>query len=145
ATPTCEFVGVEWRPHLVTVANKLARDLAIPNVRFICGDALDVDWGGYDAFYLYNPFAESLWGETFKLDSTIDHEKHDFASYVAGVRERLACAPVGTRIVTYHGYGAPPPLGYELSVCEPGSSQLLELWVKTTPITGEWNTGALEV
>jgi len=137
AVPTCEFVGVEWRPHLVDVANRLARDLAIPNVRFICADALALDWSGFEAFYLFNPFAESLWDATFKLDSTIDHEEDDFASYVAGVRQRLALAPVGTRVVTYHGYGAPPPLGYEMSVSEPGRSPLLELWVKTRAVFDE--------
>ena len=28
------------------------------------------------------------------------------------VRERLAALPLGTRVVTYHGFGAPPPAGY---------------------------------
>jgi tRNA G46 methylase TrmB len=58
--PCCTFVGVELRPHLVRLAKRLAHRFAVTNATFVCGDALDLDWSEYDAFYFYNPFAEQM-------------------------------------------------------------------------------------
>lgn len=131
AAPTSEFVGVEWRPHLVELANALARELGVPNVRFIHGDALELDWSPFDSFYFFNPFAEQLTDKEVKLDRTIKTDPDSFIRCVYGVREKLGRARVGTRVVTYHGFGAPPPLGYESSLVEPVSRRRLQLWIKT--------------
>lgn len=141
--PDCEFIGVEWRPHLVSVANQLARDLGISNVRFICADALTIDWSSYDSFYLFNPFAESICGEAFALDRTIELVSDDFALYVDGVRDRLARARIGTRVVTFHGYGAAPPHGYQVSASDPIGSERLKVWIKTSAVTSDVDAEAL--
>jgi len=131
AVPTSEFVGVEWRPHLVDLANALARELCVPNVRFIHGDALELDWSTFDSFYFFNPFAEQLTDKQPVLDRTIEIDPDNFIRCVYGVREKLAGARVDTRVVTYHGFGAPPPRGYERSLTEPVLCRRLELWIKT--------------
>jgi tRNA A58 N-methylase Trm61 len=133
--PTATFVGVECRGHLVRLANYLARRLQLPNARFIHADALDLDWSEYDAFYLYNPFAEQLLEAAFMLDHTIVLDPQNFVRYVSAVRERLALARVGTRVVTYHGYGAPTLPGYELARKDAAGSDWIELWIKTRAIT----------
>jgi hypothetical protein len=133
--PTARFDGVEWRPHLVRIANRFAAKLELTNARFIHADALDLDWSEYDAFYLYNPFAEQLFDEEFMLDHTIELDPENFVLSVAAVRQRLALARVGTRVVTYHGYGAPAPLGYELASKDAAGSDCIELWIKTRAIT----------
>ena len=46
------------------------------------------------------------------------------------VRQRLAQARSGTRVVTYHGFGAEPPEGYVLKADEACGSDRLQLWVK---------------
>lgn len=135
--PSATFHGVEWRRHLVRLANRLAAKLQLANARFIHADALDVDWAEYDAFYLYNPFAEQLFEAGFTLDHTIAMRPENFVHYVTAVRQRLALARVGTRVVTYHGYGAPAPLGYELARKDTAGSDYIELWIKTRAITAE--------
>jgi SAM-dependent methyltransferase len=135
AVPTCEFVGVEWRPHLVDLANALARELRVPNVRFIQGDALELDWSMFDSFYLFNPFAE-LNDEDVSLDRTIEVDPDSFIRCVCGVRQKLASARIGTRVVTYHGFGAPPPVGYKTSLADPVLWRRLEMWIKTHDVMG---------
>jgi SAM-dependent methyltransferase len=137
AAPESEFVGVEWRPHLVDLANALARELGVGNVRFVHGDALELDWSLFDSFYLFNPFAEQLFEYSFVLDHSIEFSPDTFVDCVSGVRRKLSRARLGTRVVTYHGYGAPPPLGYELSRQDPIGSKQLQLWVKSRIVTRE--------
>jgi SAM-dependent methyltransferase len=128
--PHAEFVGVEFRPHLVSLANELARASGVRNAHFIHSDAFALDWSVYDAFYLFNPFAEQQLGTFFALDRTIDLNPSNYDVYVAGVHQRLARARVGTRVVTYQGYGAPLPLGYELADEDETEPARLELWIK---------------
>jgi SAM-dependent methyltransferase len=135
--PGATFEGVEWRGHLVRLARRLAAELQLANARFIHADAIDLDWSAYDAFYLYNPFAEQLFESGFMLDHTIPSDPQNFVLYVSAVRQRLALARVGTRVVTYHGYGAPAPMGYELARKDNAGSDCVELWIKTRAITSE--------
>jgi len=128
--PACTFVGVELRPHLVHLARKVATRLAVENVAFIEADALELDWSAYDAFYFYNPFEEHLHDTAFLLDRTLSFEPSKFFAYVAAVSERLAAAPLGTRVVTYHGFGAQAPAGYDLVERHPIGTDCLELWIK---------------
>lgn len=128
------FVGIELRPYLVRTAKRLAARHSIENVQFLVGDALDLDWSRFDAFYFYNPFAEHLHQPAFALDQTIEADPAKFVRYMIGVRQRLLVAKPGARVVTYHGFGARVPYGYELvEKCVAGSGQL-ELWIKTRAI-----------
>ena len=129
--PDATFVGIERRRYLVHVANALAKELALPNATFIHGDAVQLDWSVFDGFYLFNPFAEHLRDTTPSLDSTIELDPAFFLHYVHFVRARLAEARLGTRVVTYHGFGAPPPTGYTRFGCEEIGTGELELWVRT--------------
>ncbi len=129
ANPASTFVGVEVRPHLARVARRIARELVVPNAQFLNGNAFDFDWSQYDAFYFYNPFAEQLHHVPFLLDHSLELASTNFLEYVSAVRRRLTIAPLGTRVVTYYGFGAPLPHGYEpVSTRE---HENLELWLKT--------------
>ena len=134
--PSCSFVGVEIRPHLVKLAGKLAGRLRVTNACFIGGDAFDLDWSAFDAFYFYNPFAEQLSDPLFKLDRTLTLAPSRFLELVTSTRERLAAARVGTRVVTYHSFGAPAPYGYDLVQTERIGTDQLELWIKTRAYEG---------
>jgi len=134
AAPWAQFVGVELRPRLVRLADRLARTCGLPNVRFVHANALDLDWSAYDAFYFYNPFAEQMFDAAFVIDDTIEMNPSNYVRYVTGVGERLARARLGTRVATYHGFGATPPPGYELIHDEAFGSDRVELWIKTQPI-----------
>ncbi|HEU4731424.1 MAG TPA: class I SAM-dependent methyltransferase [Kofleriaceae bacterium] len=133
AQPAVKFVGVEQRPHLVQIANRLARVWGLSNARFVHADALHLDWSRFDAFYFFNPFGEHLFTSALVLDRTIELTPSTFLLYVTAVHERLARARPGTRVVTYHGYGGPPPASYELIRDEAVGTDRLALWIKTRP------------
>lgn len=135
--PGATFVGVELRPHLVRVARRLAARMSVVNATFLDGDALELDWSEYDAFYFYNPFAEQLNGKAFALDSEMELMPSKFLRYVTATRERLARARMGTRVVTYHSFGAPAPTGYELTEAFAAGTDHLELWIKIADSDGE--------
>jgi SAM-dependent methyltransferase len=130
AIPDVTFVGVEQRGYLVRVATRLASELRLANVRFVHGDAFDLDWSGFDAFYLYNPFAEHLLEKAFVLDDKIERDPICFAGYVEAVRDRLADARAGTRVVTYHGFGGALPSCYGVAADYAIGSDRVELWIK---------------
>jgi SAM-dependent methyltransferase len=128
--PTCSFVGVELRPHLVHLARKLTARLSVPNASFVNGDAFELDWSEYDAFYFYNPFAEQLHEPDFALDRSLTLMPARFLDYVSRAGKRLANARIGTRVVTYHSFGAPVPPGYDLTQRHMIGTDCLELWIK---------------
>jgi hypothetical protein len=132
--PGATFVGVEIRPDLVVMARTLASQARLENVSFVEANAMDIEWSGFDAFYFYNPFGELLHDEGFSLDRSLNLDPPKFVEYVAGARHRLAVAPIGTRVVTYHSFGAPTPHGYDFVECHAVGTDRLELWVKTRHI-----------
>ena len=127
ARPASVFVGVELRCDLVQLACRLARELRIDNVEFVHGDAFDLDWSQFDAFYMFNPFAEQMFESGFVIDRAIELTPDKYATYVAAAVDHLSDTRIGTRVVTYHGFGADPPAGFQLVT---GSFEL-ELWIKT--------------
>jgi SAM-dependent methyltransferase len=125
--PVTKFVGVEQRRDLVEIADRIRRGRRLRNVAFVHGDAFALDWTAFDAFYLFNPFGE-LRVDT--IDRAIVSDVERYRSAVRGVRDRLARARIGTRVVTYHGFGASLPDGYSLLAMEVAGTGRLALWVR---------------
>jgi len=130
AQEDASFVGVEWRPRLVDVANAVAAHVHAHNARFVLADALDLDWSDYDAFYLYNPFAEHVMESPFVIDRSVELEPELYVPYVEGVQDKLARLPRGVRVATFHGFGGEMPSEYVLVTTEPYGTDRVELWVK---------------
>lgn len=105
------FVGVEQRGHLVREAQRVAASLG-SRARFIHANALDLDWNGFDALYFYNPFDETRFDESLRIDATIAFGDDVFWRFARGTFSRLRRLPVGTRVLTYHGVGVPMPPSY---------------------------------
>ncbi len=133
--PLSRFVGVEWREHFVTLASELANRLGCANTQFIHGDALALDWSAYNAFYFFNPFAEQLYEPAWVLDHSVALDPLNFERDVRAVIEKLAGCAIGTRVVTYHGFGGLPPVGFDC-VAEVVDDEPLELWVKRRETPG---------
>jgi len=109
----CRCVGVEQRPGLVGVARELARRFGVEDrAEFVCGvfgkDSLPVA----DAYYLYNPFCENLYGRGAHLEEDVELGRERHAREVEATRRLLAHAKVGTYAVTYNGFGGSLPEGY---------------------------------
>jgi len=124
------FVGVEQRQEMVDVALAAARGLGARRASFVHGDMADLDWSSFDGVYLYNPFLEDL-RDDGPLDRTGDDRADTFTAYVRLVQERLAAAPVGTRVATFHGFGGELPPGYHEEP-QPTPIRDLSLWRKDT-------------
>jgi hypothetical protein len=124
------FYGIEQRFHFVKIAHQVGERLGLKNARFLHGNMLDVEWRGFDGYYLYNPFAENIAKSCEAIDTTVDRTPQLFIAYVRGVTERLRLARLGTRVVTYHGFGGDMPPGYHLELEEMSGTDRLELWVK---------------
>lgn len=111
------FFGVEWQKDLVEEAQNLGNRLNLRRVRFAALDAAALDWSEFDAIYFFNPFWDNL-------------GKADFHCLIEMTRTKLTQAKLGTRVVTFQGFGGDFPPGYERQLREPWEGDFLELWVK---------------
>jgi hypothetical protein len=62
------------------------------------------------------------------LGIEFDRSPELFSRYVTITSAKLLSAPIGTRVVTYQGYGAPMPAGYRRLSRESFDGHELELW-----------------
>ncbi len=129
AVANARVSGVEQRGHLVEVASQTAASFGV-DVDFRTGTLADCHPRHFDGFYLFNPFAENLCSSTHRLDDTVELSEARFVRDVAGVEYFLRGASVGTRVVTYCGFGGHMPRGY-VRVLRERAGGILELWVRT--------------
>ncbi|HEX7671031.1 MAG TPA: class I SAM-dependent methyltransferase [Polyangiaceae bacterium] len=125
------FTGVEHRPRFVSVARRVAEAFGVTSARFQCTTFDAVAAKNFDGIYLFNPFEENLWGPLEVLDETVPLSRERFARDTVRAERLLTSARVGTRVVTYHGFGSVMPPGFRLTLRERQRSGNLELWVKT--------------
>ena len=129
------FSGIEQRPALVEVARAAANHYGARRTDFIHGDITSIDWREFNAFYLFNPFSEDGGGAFEAIDQTIAFSPARQQRYIRFTWARLEAAPLGTRVVTYHGYGGSMPAGFRCIRCEPKGSDFVELWLKEPSVS----------
>ena len=134
AAPEICFVGVEQRARLVEIANRARERLALQNALFVTADATMSSWRSFDAFYFFNPFAESLFTDGEQLDDDVELSKTRFYREVVRTERALREARLGTVVVTYHGMSGRMPACYELSENVRAGTDWLRAWVKTREI-----------
>lgn len=131
----CTFIGIEQRPRFVAVARALAELFGVSDrVHFVSG-ALD---SGVlpvaDAYYLYNPFGENLFGPEEHLDEDVElsHARYDRdIAFMEGFFDR---APAGTLVVKYNGFGGQMPFSYDELRVARDLPNLLRMWRKGAPL-----------
>jgi SAM-dependent methyltransferase len=123
-----DFTGVEQRGRLGNIARSAIEEAGIPNARIIQANITEIDFSHFDAFYLFNPFAENLLTAD-KIDSTVELSKNLYRKYAEHVAAQLAAAPLGTRVATYCGSFEEVPLGY--CCLDTLRSDGLKFWEKT--------------
>jgi SAM-dependent methyltransferase len=126
------FYGIEQQQRCIDVARAAATRAGATRAHFLHGNMTDLNWGGFDGYYLYNPFVENLWGRSGTTDDQVERDPALFHSYVKFVTGRLRDAPLGCRVVTYHGFGGDMPSSFEQWAEEQHGTDVLELWVKTS-------------
>jgi SAM-dependent methyltransferase len=124
------FYGIEACSAFVHAARATAARLQMSGTRFLHGNMMALEWGRFDAFYLYNPFADNLEPVLESHDHPLGVEPCLFDTYVRFASEQLHAARVGTRVATYHGFGGPMPPSYRLEFEGERELEWLELWTK---------------
>lgn len=125
------FTGVERRGTLVAAARALARDLGVDGrVTFVEGDCAQGSVPAADAYYLFNPYAENIATLESRIADDIERGDWRFVHDVQGTRGFIDTLPRGALVLTYHGYGARMPHGYESLCVDRSFSGELRLWQK---------------
>jgi SAM-dependent methyltransferase len=127
-TTKAVFAGIEQRPGLVAAARTAAARYGAHQAVFFEGDFTGVDFGCFDAFYLYNPFQEQLRSHIPPIDRTIELSARRFRRHLACLRRKLGEARTGARVLTFCGHGGPLPPGFRVIRSEPAGSDSLLLW-----------------
>jgi hypothetical protein len=126
----CHFTGLEQRSRLVASARTLARLFEVDDrVSFVEGALGDIATPVGDAYYLYNPFGEYLFGSQDHLDSD-ERSDERYARDVAAVQDLLQRARVGTCVLTYNGFGGRVPSSYHQIHVDNDMPNELRLWRK---------------
>lgn len=130
----CKFIGVEQRSRLVHAAGDLAEIFGVDQrVRFIHGTLSQGDVPEADAYYLYNPFGENLFGSDDWLDADVEIGKERYEQDIALMESLLERAPIGTYLIKYNGFGGLVPSSYDALHTDLCLPNLLRLWQKTRP------------
>lgn len=122
--------GIEQDAVQISAANHAAWALDVTSrTRFVHGDGSRLAWDGFDALYFYNPFSTVMLAphaSPFVRYATVQ-------STLRRIEQRLAATAVGTRVVTFHGFGGRWPAGFTRISREPAGDDALELWVHDAP------------
>ncbi|MDP2343550.1 MAG: methyltransferase domain-containing protein [Deltaproteobacteria bacterium] len=128
------FTGVERRPTLVQVAKDLAATLGANGVDFTVGRMEEIEWSRFTGVYFYNPFGEHFLCGDEHIDRSHPTGWAVYVHYVRAALSRLYLMPAGTRVVTYHGIGAPLPPGYDLVGGEKFAAGPLRFYIRKDPL-----------
>jgi hypothetical protein len=131
----CRFVGFEHRERLVEEARKLARAFGVDDrVRFEHAKFGEVALPQVEAYYLYNPFGENLFGHRDHLDSSVELSSYRYLQDIITVEDLLRAAPVGTHLLTYNGFGGRVPTSFVSVRVDRTLPSLLRMWRKVTVV-----------
>ena len=129
------FRGLEQRGRLVRTARVLARRFGVEKrVRFVKGDVGARPPLPAEAYYLYNPFGENLFGPDEHLDTEVELNRERYERDVAEVEGLLHDARVGTYVITYNGFGGRVPDTYKEVRVDRSLPNLLKMWQKYTSV-----------
>lgn len=125
------FVGLEQRASLIAAARDLARLLDVSErVKFLHGTFGETRLPEADAYYLFNPFGENLFGPEDVLDDAVQLGDARYRRDIAAVEELLRGAPAGTLVLIYNGFGGSVPASYQQIRVDQTMPCTLRLWRK---------------
>jgi len=125
------FTGIEQRQNLAEMANQLANKFELPNVSFLSGDALAHDWVDFDVIYLFNPFYENVMPAGLRIDLETKVSYKRYKNNIMATLGKLSKLKVGTRVITYYGFGGKMPDNFKLIKSMPVGCSRIEIWLKT--------------
>lgn len=126
--------GIERRHRLVDAARELALLFeAEDEVQFLHGELGETALPEADAYYMYNPFGENLFGPDERLDDDVELGHERYLRDLRAAELLLQRAPAGTHLLTYNGFGGEVPSSYRSVRVDRASGNALHLWRKVEP------------
>lgn len=123
--------GLEQRARLVEAARQLARVFEVEEqVCFLHGALGEVPLPEVDAYYMYNPFGENLFGPDDHLDEDVELGTGRYSRDLSAAESLLDGAPVGTVLLTYNGFGGDVPSSYRAIRVDDSRLNVLRAWRK---------------
>lgn len=126
-----KILGIEQRPKLVRVANKIIEVNELKNVSIVQMNMLDLDWAAHDIYYLYNPFQEHLDNGAFGIiENDLEFDHKNFVHYTSEVFKQLCNSKRGKILITFHGYGGSVPSDWSMVASRHLENGDLTMWIK---------------
>jgi SAM-dependent methyltransferase len=126
-----KIMGIEQRPKLVGIANKIIELNNLKNISIVQMNMLELNWNLHDIYYLYNPFQEHITDEgPCIIENDLEFDAKNYAHYTSEVFRQLTWAQAGKVLITFHGYGGVVPSEWKMLASEPIGSGDLTMWIK---------------
>jgi hypothetical protein len=130
---TAKYTGLEQRARLVAASRELAECLGVADrASFIHGTFGSNYVPQFDAYYMYNPFGENLFGPPSQIDGDVELSEARYWRDISAVERMLLRASVGTFLITYNGFGGRVPASYKRVRVNRDFSSVLQMWKKTS-------------
>jgi predicted RNA methylase len=129
-TTDAEFVGVERRGNLVSIARAAASRLGASRATFVHTNIDAYSLEGFDGIYLYNPFYEQISRLLVQIDDAIEGTDAAYRHYVRATVDRLRALKAPVAVVTFNGFGGIMPRDFTFRGDEPAGNDRLEVWTK---------------
>jgi SAM-dependent methyltransferase len=125
------FTGIEQRLRLVDASRQLAGAFDLnQRITFLHSTFGEAPVPKAEAYYMYNPFGENLFGLEDRLDDEVELGGARYLRDVAAVERLLAGADVGTFLLTYNGFGGALPADYREVRVDRELPNVLRMWRK---------------
>lgn len=129
---TQTYLGIEERPGLVAVADRLARAFGVRDrVRFETGVFGRTALPAADVYYFFNPFAEGIFEPASHVAADRERSLARYRFEVRAAASFLRSLPPGAHVLTYHGFGGRMPRSFDEVCVDSRIPALLRLWRKT--------------
>lgn len=102
----------------------------VVNFSFVEGAFGEIPTPVADAYYLYNPFGEYVFGSRDQSHTDVELSDKRRARDIAAVKGLLERAPAGTCVLTYNGFGGRVPSSYQQIRVDAAMRSALRLWRK---------------
>lgn len=126
-----KITGIEQRPKLVGIANKIIKINGFKNISVVQLNMLDLNWEEHDIYYLYNPFQEHVTHEGLCIiENDLEFDQKNYAHYTSEVFRQLSWAKTGKVLITFHGYGGSVPSSWRMVASKYIENGDLTMWIK---------------
>lgn len=86
----------------------------------------------FEAYYLFNPFGENLFGPQSQIDGDVELSEERYARDIVAVEKMLHQAPPGIFLITYNGFGGKVPDSFTQVRVNREFPNVLQMWQKTS-------------